>query len=79
MAYRNFEDLNRRTPPDKVLRDKAFDIAKNPKYDRYQRRFASFFIHFLIKKLLVVVLKMKIFLIKNQGKNYTNKLLENLI
>ena len=33
---------------------------------------------FLIKKLLVVVLKMRIFQTKNELKNYTNKLLENL-
>ena len=33
MAYGDFKDLNRRTTADKVLRDKAFNIAKNPKYD----------------------------------------------
>ena len=33
MAYGDFKDLARRTVSDKVLRDKAFDIAKNPKYD----------------------------------------------
>ena len=32
-----FEDLNRRTFAGKVLRDKAFNIAKDLKYDRYQR------------------------------------------
>ena len=37
MAYADFKDLNRRTAADKVLRDKAFNIAKNPKYDGYQR------------------------------------------
>ena len=31
----------KRTASDKVLRDKAFNIAKNPKYDGYQGRFAS--------------------------------------
>ena len=36
-AYGNFKDLTRRTASDKVLRDKAFNIAKNPKYDGYQR------------------------------------------
>ena len=41
MAYRDFKDLNRRTFADKVLRDEAFDIAKDPKYDRCQRGFAS--------------------------------------
>ena len=37
MAYGDFKDLARRTASDKILRDKAFDIAKNPKYDGYQR------------------------------------------
>ena len=31
MAYRDFKDLARRTDSDKSLRDKAFNIAKNPK------------------------------------------------
>ena len=34
MAYGDFVDLAKRTASDKVLRNKAFDIAKNPKYDR---------------------------------------------
>ena len=38
MAYRDFKDLKRRTFSDKGLKDKAFTIAKNPKYDGYQRR-----------------------------------------
>ena len=33
MAYRDFKDLKRRTQSDKVLKDKAFEIASNPKYD----------------------------------------------
>ena len=41
MIYRDFNDLNRRAIADKVLRDKTFNIAKNPKYDGYQRRLAS--------------------------------------
>ena len=41
MAYGDFKDLNRRTFADKVLRDKAFNIAKNPKYDGYKRGLAS--------------------------------------
>ena len=36
MAYGDFEDLTRRTVSDKILRDKAFNIAKNSKYDKYQ-------------------------------------------
>ena len=41
MAYGDFKDLKRRTYSDKVLRDKAFNIAKNPKYDGNQRGPAS--------------------------------------
>ena len=50
MAYGNFKDLNRRTGADKVLRDKAFNIAKNPKYDRCQRGLASMIYKFFDKK-----------------------------
>ena len=41
MAYGDFKDLKRRTASDNILRDKAFNIAKNPKYDGYQRGLAS--------------------------------------
>ena len=41
MAYRDFKDLKRRTASDKVLSDKALNIAKNPTYDAYQRGLAS--------------------------------------
>ena len=41
MAYGDSKDLSKRTASDKVLRDKAFNIAKNPKYDGYQRGLAS--------------------------------------
>ena len=41
MAYGDFKDLTRRTASDKVLHDKAFNIAKSPKYDEYQHRLAS--------------------------------------
>ena len=49
MAYGDFKDLARRTASDKVLRDKAFNIAKNPKYDGYQRGLASMFYTFFDK------------------------------
>ena len=35
IAYGDFKDLAKRTASDKVLREKAFKIATNPKYDRY--------------------------------------------
>ena len=41
MAYGDFKDLARRTNSKKVLRDKAFNIAKYPKYGGYQRGLAS--------------------------------------
>ena len=41
MASAGFKDLTRKTASDKTLRDKAFDIAKNPKYDGYQRGLGS--------------------------------------
>ena len=41
MAYGDFKDLKRRTASEKTLRDKAFNIAKNPQNDGYQRGFAS--------------------------------------
>ena len=44
-------DLARRTASDEVLRDKAFNIAKNPKYDGYQRGLASMVYKFFDKKL----------------------------
>ena len=47
------KDLPRRTPSDKELRDKAFIVAKNIKYDAYQGGLAS--INFLIKRLLVLI------------------------
>ena len=41
MAYGHFKDLARRTASDKILGDKAFNIAKNPKYDGFHRGLAS--------------------------------------
>ena len=65
MFYGSFKDLTRRTASDKVLRDKAFNIAKNTKYDGYQRGLASVVCKFFDKKLLVVALKMRIYRTKN--------------
>ena len=50
MAYGDFKDLQRRTFSDKVLRDKAFNISKNPKYDGYQRGIDSMVYKFFDKK-----------------------------
>ena len=50
MAYGDFKDIARRTAYDKVLRDKAFDIAKNPIYDGYQRGLPSMIYNIFDKK-----------------------------
>ena len=50
MAYGDFKDLARRTASDKSLRDKAFSIAKNPKYNGYQHGLASMVYNFFDKK-----------------------------
>ena len=49
-AFGDHKDLISRTEADKVLRDKAYDIASNPIYDRYQRGLASMVYKFFDKK-----------------------------
>ena len=56
IVYGDFKDLKRRTGSDKILRGKAFNIAKNPKCDVYQRGLASMVYKFLIKRQKEVVL-----------------------
>ena len=84
MASGDFKDLKRRTFSDKILRDKAFNIAKNPKYDGYQRGLASMVYKFFDKKSASLTDKsvaggavanneIKIF---NSLKNYINSLLD---
>ena len=51
ITYEEFNDLTRRTAFDKILHDNAFDIAKNPKYDRYQRGIASMAYNSFDKKI----------------------------
>ena len=50
MAYGKSKDLAKRTQSDKVLRDKAFKIVSDPKYDGYQKRLASMVYNFFDKK-----------------------------
>ena len=78
MAYGNFKDLAKRTASDKFLRDKAFNIAKNPKYDEYQRGLSSMVYKFFDKESLVVALIIQLNKINHWLKNYTNQLLGNL-
>ena len=77
MTYADLIDLNRRTAADEVLCNEAFNIAKYPKLIDIKVDLLQWSIIFLIKKLLVVVVKT--FPIKNYYKNYTNSFLENSI
>ena len=64
MAYGDFKDLTdltRGTISDKILGNKAFNIAKNPKCDEYQRGLALMVYKLFDKKFLVSVLKMRMF------------------
>ena len=61
MAYRQFY----KNSFCKILGDKAFNIAKNLKYDGYQRGLVWVVYKFFGKKALVEKLKMKLYLLKN--------------
>ena len=50
-AYSDSKDLTKRTAADKILKNKAFDIAKDPKYDGYQRGLASMIYKFFDSKV----------------------------
>ena len=50
MAYGKSKDLTKRTQLDKVLKDKAFKIASDPKYNGYERLLALLVYKFFDKK-----------------------------
>ena len=50
-AYSDSKDLTKRTVADKILKNKAFDIAKDPKYDGYQKGLASMVYKFFDSKV----------------------------
>ena len=73
VAYNKYKE---RTQSDIVLKNKAFKIATNPKYDGYQRVLASMvwkFFHKSSKKVLESGIK-----INNQLMNFKNQLFESL-
>ena len=69
--------MAKRTQSDKVLKDKAFEIANNPKYDGCQRGLASMFYTFFDKKSTGSGIKNEIKQ-NRQQMNFTNQLLEKL-
>ena len=56
MSFGDFKDSAKRTDSNKVLRDKVFNIAKNPKYDGIKKALLLWFSNVFIKRLKVVVL-----------------------
>ena len=75
------KDLIKRTQSDKILRDKAFNIAKNPKYDGYQKGLASLVYKFFDKKSTgsgIDKENQEKFLQNSQLANELHKPLENL-
>ena len=77
MACGDFKDFNRRTAADEVLGDKAFNIAKNLKYDGHRCGLASIVYKFFDKKTSGGIVKNEIISIKEFAE-LSNQLLENL-
>ena len=71
MVYGDSKDLTRRTGSGKILLHKAFNIAKNSKYDDYQRNLASMVYKFFHKKAATPANKFAGGGIKNE--NISNK------
>ena len=77
MAYGKSKDIAKRTESDKVLRDKVFETASDPKCDGYQGGIASMVYNFLIKKVPVEVVLLPSQIIKFQI-NFIGRLMEKL-
>ena len=60
MTYRDFEDLKKRAAVHIILRDKALNIAKNPKYDGYAQRLTLMVYNFFDKNTSGGVVKNEI-------------------
>ena len=74
MAYGDFKVL-KRTQSDKVLKEEAFKIASNPKYDGYQRGLASMVYKFFDKKSKGSGIKNEI----KENQQLVNELLKTII
>ena len=60
MACGDLKNLTRRTASGKTLRHKAFNIAKSPKYDGYQRGLASVVYKLFDKKSFCYVCRVRV-------------------
>ena len=78
MVYRDFKYLPRRTAAYRVLRDKAFNITKNPVYDGYQRGLASMVYKLFDKKTAGGAVKNKIMPNKKLAKELHKSIIRKL-
>ena len=78
MAYEDFKGFARRTASDKIFRDKAFNIAKDPKYDGYQHGIASKFYEFFDNKNSGSGMKNKIIPIKGLAEGLHKPIIRKL-
>ena len=76
LAYGKYKNLAKRTESDKVVRDKAFKIASNPKYNGYERVLVSMACKVFGENLQAVVLSSCRF--NNLQMNFINQLLQNV-
>ena len=60
MACEDFKDLPRKTAADNVLRDKALNVTKTPKYHGYQHGIASMVYNFFGKMTSLGVVEVKL-------------------
>ena len=70
VAYSDSKDVAKRTQSDKVLKDKAFAIANNPKHDGYQKGLASMVYKFFDNKSKGADIKNE----TNENRQLTNEL-----
>ena len=78
MAYVDFKDLTSRTASGKICHYKAFNIARNPKYDTCQRDLASIVYNFFNKKTFNIAVKNENISNQELADELHKQLLENL-
>ena len=77
MAYGDFKDLKRRTFFNKVMRDKAFNIAKNPKYNIYKKGLTSMIYKFFDKNAEGSVINIPLEFNEQLAKNLHKPIIRN--
>ena len=79
MVYGKSKGLVKIIQPDKVLKDRAFEIASNPKYDGYQRGLASMVYKFFDKKSASLNKSIESGIINKQSYQLANELHKPII